>query len=35
MVEYNPFSEEVMTDPHLVYRRLREEAPAYYVEEYD
>ena len=35
MVEYNPFSEEVMTDPHPVYRRLREEAPAYYVKEYD
>jgi cytochrome P450 len=29
MVEYNPFSEEVMADPHPVYRRLREEAPVY------
>ncbi|MCZ6714170.1 MAG: cytochrome P450 [Deltaproteobacteria bacterium] len=35
MVEYNPFSEEVMTDPYPVYRRLRDEAPAYYIEEYD
>ena len=35
MVEYNPFSEEVMRDPHPVYARLREEAPAYYIEEYD
>jgi cytochrome P450 len=35
MVEYNPFSEEVMLDPHPVYKRLRKEAPAYYVEQYD
>jgi cytochrome P450 len=35
MVEYNPFSEEVMRDPHPIYARLREEAPAYYIEEYD
>ncbi len=35
MVEYNPFSEEVMTDPHPVYLRLRDEAPAYHVKEYD
>ncbi|MCG8589776.1 MAG: cytochrome P450 [Proteobacteria bacterium] len=35
MVEYNPFSEEVMRDPHPIYARLREEAPVYYVEAYD
>jgi len=35
MVEYNPFSEEVMRDPHPIYARLREEAPAYHIEEYD
>ncbi len=35
MVHYNPFSEEVMRDPHPIYARLREEAPAYYIEEYD
>ena len=34
-VEYNPFSPEVMRDPHPIYKRLRDEAPAYYVEEYD
>ena len=29
MVAYNPFSDEVMADPYPVYRRLRDEAPAY------
>jgi hypothetical protein len=29
MVEYNPFSDEVMADPYPVYRRLRDEAPVY------
>jgi cytochrome P450 len=35
MVEYSPFSDAVMTDPHPVYRRLRAESPVHYVEEYD
>ena len=35
MVQYNPFSEEVMRDPHPIYKQLREEAPAYHIEEYD
>jgi cytochrome P450 len=35
MVEYNPFSQEVMRDPHPVYARLRAEAPVYHIEEYD
>ena len=35
MVEYNPFMDEIMEDPYPIYRRLREEKPAYYVEEYD
>ena len=35
MVKYNPFSEEVMNDPLPVYAQLREEAPVYYIEEYD
>ncbi len=34
-VEYNPFSAEVMRDPHPIYKRLRDEAPAYYIAEYD
>ena len=35
MVEYDPFSEALMTDPHPVYQRLRDEAPAYYLPKYD
>ncbi len=35
MVQYDPFSEEVMQDPHPIYRRLREEAPCYHVEKWD
>jgi cytochrome P450 len=32
---YSPFLPEVMEDPFPFYRRLRDEAPAYYMEEYD
>ena len=36
MVEYNPFSDEcIKGDPLPIYKRLRDEAPAYYLEEYD
>ena len=35
MVQYDPFSEEVMRDPHPVYARLRAEAPVYHIEKYD
>ncbi len=35
MVQYDPFSEAVMQDPHPIYRRLREEAPCYHVEKWD
>ncbi len=35
MVEYDPFSDDVLDDPHPVYRRLRAEAPVYFVEKYD
>lgn len=34
MVDYNPFSEEVMADPYPVYRRLRDEAPVYRLANY-
>ena len=34
MVHYNPFSQEVMRDPHPIYARLRDEAPVYLIEEY-
>ncbi len=35
MIDYDPYSDEAMADPHPIYRRLRDEAPAYYVEKYD
>jgi cytochrome P450 len=35
MVEYHPFRDEVLDDPHPFYKQLRDEAPAFYVEEFD
>ena len=35
MIEYNPLMPEILEDPLPIYARLREEAPAYYVEEFD
>ena len=35
MVTYNPLMPEVLDDPLPIYRQLRDEAPAYYVEEFD
>jgi cytochrome P450 len=35
MIDYDPFSEDVMRDPHPIYARLREEAPCYHVEKWD
>jgi cytochrome P450 len=35
MVVYDPFSEEVLADPYPFYKRLRDEAPAYYLPKYD
>jgi len=35
MLRYDPFSAEVMRDPYPVYKRLRDEAPVYHLEEYD
>ena len=35
MVDYDPLSQEVLADPFPFYRRLRDEAPAYYSEKYD
>ena len=34
-LRYSPFLPEVMADPFPTYRRLRDEAPAYYMAEYD
>jgi cytochrome P450 len=35
MLDYDPFAEAVRRDPHPHYRRLRDEAPAYYLPKYD
>lgn len=35
MIEYDPFSEAVMSDPHPIYARLREEAPCYHLAKWD
>ncbi|NGY07022.1 cytochrome P450 [Solimonas terrae] len=34
-VYYDPYKPEITTDPYPVFRRLREEAPLYYNEEFD
>jgi cytochrome P450 len=34
-VYYDPYRVEIIADPYPVYRRLREEAPLYYNEQYD
>lgn len=35
MVDYHPFSAELYDDPWPIYRRLRDEAPAFYLPEFD
>ena len=36
MVEYDPFSEEVISgNQYPVYKQLRDEAPAYFLEKYN
>ncbi len=35
MVHYDPFAEQNLADPYPIYRTLRDEAPVYYVEEFD
>jgi cytochrome P450 len=35
MIRYSPFLPEVIEDPHPFYRRLRDEAPVYYLEDFD
>ncbi len=34
-VDYDPFSPQVMQDPHPVYKRLRDESPCHHVERWD
>jgi len=35
MIHYTPYLDEVIDDPFPLYKRLRDEEPAYYVEEFD
>ena len=35
MVDYHPYSDAIKDDPYPVYRRMRDERPALYLEEYD
>jgi len=35
MLDYDPFDEDVRKDPYPAYKRLRDEAPAYYLSRYD
>ncbi|MBW2316802.1 MAG: cytochrome P450 [Deltaproteobacteria bacterium] len=35
VVHYDPFSDEILDDPHPFYRVLRDHAPAYYLDEFD
>jgi cytochrome P450 len=35
MLHYDPSAEEVMRDPYPIYKRLRDEAPVYFVEEWN
>ncbi|MCH2171739.1 cytochrome P450 [Myxococcota bacterium] len=35
MVDFHPFADSFLDDPHASYRALRDEAPAYYLEEFD
>ncbi len=35
MIDYDPFSDEVMRDPWPAYARLRAESPVHYLEKYD
>ena len=35
VVDYDPFSDEVLDDPNPIYRRLRAESPVHFVEKYD
>jgi cytochrome P450 len=34
-LHYDPYSDEALREPHAIYRRLRTEKPAYYLEKYD
>lgn len=35
MIDYDPFSDQVLEDPYPAYRALREQSPVHYLEKYD
>jgi cytochrome P450 len=35
MLDYDPFVKEIWENPHPIYKRLRDEAPAYFIQKYD
>lgn len=35
MVHYDPYSDQILDDPQPVYRQLRDESPAHFIEEFD
>ena len=35
MVDYHPFSDAIFDDPYPIYKRLRDESPLHYLEEFD
>lgn len=35
MLEYDPFKKDVRENPQPIYKRLRDEAPAYFIQKYD
>ncbi len=35
MLDYHPYSDAIFQDPYPIYRKLRDEQPAYYIEEFD
>src|SRR5258705_1031770 len=35
MVDYHPFSDAIFDDPYPIYKRLRDDSPVHYLEEFD
>ena len=33
-IHYDPFEASIRRNPHPIYKRLRDEAPAYFIEKY-
>ena len=35
MLDYDPYSDTILDDPYPVYKKLRDESPVHYIEEYN